>query len=143
MIYFFDTSALAKRYLREPEMTVVEECVRGAESVFVSALAEVELFSAIERAKRESRIDSPSYRKISPFLEKDLYQAPFIILDISSEVRGLAKRLVRQRKLRTLDSIQLATALILQKRLGEDIQLLCFDKNLIEAARLEGMATAL
>lgn len=139
MIYFFDTSAIAKRYLREPEMRAVEKCLQEAQSVFVSALSEVELVSAIERSKRESRIDSPTYRRITPLLEKDLAHAPFIILDISSDVRQLAKRLVRQRKLKTLDSLQLATALTLEKRLGETISFVCFDHALADAARLEGL----
>lgn len=139
VISFLDTSALAKRYLDESKAEFVHQVMQQSEILLISDLAEIEMSSVIERAKRESRINSPLYRDLSAKMEKDLSQEPFRAIAISKDLLSLAKRLLRQRRLRVADSIQLASAITAQKGFGIPIHFLSFDHALTDAAKLEGL----
>jgi predicted nucleic acid-binding protein len=139
MVIYCDTSALAKKYLEETGRQRVEELLKQTEYLITSALTKLELISLLERAKREGRLDSPSYRQTTTHVERDMTHGEISFLMIDEDVINLSKRLIRQRKLRVQDSIQLATALQASKGADDDYSFMSSDRVLLDAARLEGL----
>ena len=142
MAYFLDTSAVAKLYFDESNADLVRNLVGLEDVVFISALTNVEMTAAVEKSKRERRINSPLYRTISTQLEWDLLKAPFRAIAITVDQLAHAKQLVRRRQLRAPDAIQLASALETAKRVPGPHEFLSFDRALSDAARLEGLKCA-
>ena len=63
----------------------------------------------------------------------------FFVLELSRPVCEKAARLLIQYPLRALDSIHLASALLLSERVRENPLFACFDQRLNQAARAEGL----
>lgn len=61
MRLFFDSSALAKRYVEEAGSPRIGELLAGAGHLGVSILALPEVVSALCRRRRESRLDRAHY----------------------------------------------------------------------------------
>lgn len=139
MISYCDTSALAKYYQEEPGSARMKNLMAQSEKIVTSALTELELTSFVERSKRERRIDSPTYRTIYGAIEKDIRSGVIGLVEIESAILKNAKQVLRQRRLKVQDSIQLATALAVHKRSGGAVDFICSDHALLEAARLEGL----
>lgn len=140
MIFYGDTSALAKRYLDETGSDIVGDYLDEAELRYTSALTQLELVATIESAKRIRRINSPNYRMISAKLETDIHQGLLTLMDVSPGILKRAIPLIRIRCLRAPDAIQLATALELGKQINGDLHFLCADHALLDAARSEGLS---
>ncbi len=139
MVIYCDTSALAKKYLEEIGRQRVDVLLKQTEYLLTSVLTKLELVSMLERAKREGCLDSPSYRQASVHVERDMTHGEISFLMIDEDTINLSKRLIRQRKLRVQDSIQLATALQASRSTGEDYCFMSSDHALLDAARLEGL----
>lgn len=137
MICYFDTSALVKRYVREAGSEKIEEFIAQAEYLETSALTELELTHFFERAKRERRLDSPIYRKVFGYFERDIRGGVISLVNMDKESWKNAKRLIQQRRLRVADSIQLATAIAANERFRGEIHFVCADEALLQAAKLE------
>ncbi len=136
MRVYFDSSALIKRSVQEPESDAVEAAFDryvAADAVIISSsLAWVE----VSRALR-TRLDSGSYGEdeIHDAVEGALAGVAERL--ITGEVIGLARR-VAPPLLRTLDAIHLATAIML------DVDVVVvYDDRLIDACRSNGLATAM
>ncbi len=139
MIHYIDTSALVKKYSLEPHSEEVQAAVEAASILVTSALTELEMISWIERAKRCGAVNSPVYRSLAAALERDIRKSEVNLIAISEPILIEAKRIIKQRRLRTPDAIQLATALQAKAKYQSPFRFLCFDMNLNEAARLEGL----
>jgi len=99
----------------------------------ISALTTVEMISLLTRRAREG--------SLSPSVQATL-QSTFL-LHIEKEylpVLTLAQTLIPRHFLRTLDAIQLASALDAVKTLGEKPVFVCSDNHLLTAAAAEGFA---
>ena len=139
--YYFDTSALAKRYLVEigsgwiksffiPTLTQV---------IIVSELTPIEMFSLLARRQREGYIspqDAAAFR--ADFLIH--FEKQYLVVNVESSILLQARSLVTQYKLRTLDAIQLASAVHATNILGEPLTFLSGDIDLLNAASGEGFA---
>ncbi|MBI5298749.1 MAG: type II toxin-antitoxin system VapC family toxin [Deltaproteobacteria bacterium] len=139
MIAYIDTSALAKSYLEEVGSRHLDSLLIEIEHLETSVFTELELIASIERAKATRRIDSPAYRNITHRMEQDIQNGKISLTQVETIIWKTAKRLIKQRRLRFGDAIQLACALDARKRLGDSMQFLCADRSLLEAARLEGL----
>lgn len=139
MIAYIDSSALAKRYISEIGSERVRSLFEEADYMESSALTELELTALFERAKKERFLDSPTYRKVTHYFQGDIQNGTLSLVHPSQETWRKAKRLIQQRRLRVLDSIQLATAIDSNKRLRGDVCFICSDLKLLEAVRLEGL----
>ncbi|HVA63799.1 MAG TPA: type II toxin-antitoxin system VapC family toxin [Terriglobales bacterium] len=136
---FFDTSALVKRYVPEPESAVVAmqfEHGRGA----VSRLAEVEVVSAICRRFREGDLDENQRDRLFETLDQDLEVTR--VIEVLPGVVARARELLGRHTLRASDAIQLASALNLQRELNSPVRFVCFDQRLAAAAAREGLIVA-
>lgn len=137
--YFVDTSALAKRYVAETGSTWVRSWIHpdAGHRVFISAIASVEVMSALMRREREGTLSREDRQK----LENDfLYhvETEYLLIDPDKNVLNKARYLLKH-ALRTLDAIQLASAL--ETSLLFDIHpiFVSADTRLLNAAAAEGL----
>ncbi len=139
MIYYIDTSALAKKYVLEPGSEGLLQFLLEANYLLTSFLSELETLATLERAKKMHRLDSPALRQTIKFFEKEIDSGEIVLIPFDAAIHKIAKRLVRQRHLRAPDAIQLATALSLGPLFKERSIFLGADQLLLDAARLEGL----
>lgn len=139
MIGYIDSSALVKRYVGEPGSEHVEGLFHEVITMMTSAITELELVSFAERARRESKMNSPEYRRVIAAFERDFQEGAISLLAIDQNVLRNASRLIRQRRLRVQDAIQLASALSSHQSIGGEMAFICADRHLLQAARLEGL----
>ena len=138
MTCFFDTSALAKRYTGEPEGRLVARLLDHHE-VALSRLSEVEVTSALARLEREGAIKR---REMEATIHIMLSEFAFWrVVDIDPEVTALAREVAGRHPLRANEAIQLATALLIERRFGKRLDgFVVFDRRLATAARGEDLA---
>lgn len=138
MTYFFDTSALAKRYTGEPEGRLVARLL-DEHDIALSRLSEVEVVSALARLEREGVIERAAMEAILRTMLAELTW--WHVVEVESEVTALARALLVRHPLRASDAIQLATALLVERRIGVRLDgFVAFDRRLASAARGEGFA---
>ena len=140
---FADSSAIAKRYLTmELGSGWIKGLTRRATGnlIIISELGIVELFSVLARRQREkSLILKDSQRIGRTFLVHVRNEYAVVALDTKS--LNQARRLLSQYKLRTLDSIQLASAIRARIVFNVPIMFISSDNDLLLAASSEGFNT--
>ena len=137
-VYFFDTSALAKRYLPEAGSARVREIVTSGEEVYVVRLTAVEMISAAERRVRKGELSRPAadlFHEIFAEHWEDEYLPFPITPGLTEEAVGF----VRAHGLRAYDAVQLAGAVRL-RGFTDDAVFVCADAALLAAAAAEGLA---
>jgi predicted nucleic acid-binding protein len=119
MKIFLDTSSLFKLYHKESGtqelMNFFKENI--IEGIFLAELTEIEFSSVIWKKCRKNEIDEKVALTLLEAFEMD--STKFNIVSESSEIRKLAKEMIRKYwkiGLRTLDSIQLASVLIIRDK---------------------------
>jgi predicted nucleic acid-binding protein len=141
-LYYLETSALVKLYVREPGS---ERLLRLAARVTnhrfaVLALSRVEMHSAIRRREREGDIDAAIADRLLSQFEQHL-ESRFIKQVLNDQLIDLATSLVRQNALRAFDAVQLAGCLMLKENSASDEpSFVCSDQRLLQAAEMEGLA---
>ena len=129
MRYFFDTSALVKRYIQESGSILIDRTFDEANEILVSAVTRIETISAFRRLMGEKNISEADYKKVKSELDKDFED--FTILPVSQKTLNKAYQIVDTEDLRTLDAIQLATVILASKNID---QLVVADQRLLSAA---------
>lgn len=109
MRIFLDTSALAKRYILENGSDEVGSLCERADEVILSSLCLPETISAFNRLLCEKKITTKIYKKLKKGLILDMDEATVVDMDYS--VLKTATTCLEKVALRTLDAIQLASAL--------------------------------
>ena len=140
MIYFLDTSALAKRYLTEKGSLRVRRLLEAKADVFYQTfLTPVELASALYRRLRERDITLEELAVMLRAYVTHSHQ-DYLLVPYSDSLMERAAMLLAHHALRALDAVQLASALDLRDRLPANELPLAFlssDERLVEAARQE------
>ncbi len=130
---YFDTSALAKRYVREPGTeTVLKKCSEATEIV-ISVICVPELVSALNRLRRENSITAEQYSSLKKDAIADFRQAIFV--EISPMVLQEAIFCLESAPLRAMDAIHIATA----RRTGCD-SFVSADRRQCDAASQLGLS---
>jgi len=144
--FYFDSSALVKRYAKEIGAELVENlCQKEYVAIFISDIALAEIGAAFARKLREGEIAENEYTvMLGDFKDDYLYE--YFKVPISFEVLNLAVSLARKRALRGYDAVQLACAVKIKEVVTTEeheakITFIVADKALEEAARAEGFAT--
>src|SRR5262245_15451405 len=143
---FLDTSALAKYYHSEVGSDQVEQLWNDPHrNLYISRLSVLEMVSVFASKVRASAISSDDFDALRRRLAADLTKTKRLTgTRILVAHYQRAERLLRdhgtRRRLRTLDSIQLAVALDLQEKKAID-RFVSADKDLLEAAAVEGLDT--
>jgi predicted nucleic acid-binding protein len=140
MILYLDTSALVKRYFREPHSDLIVQKWQSATQIVTSSVAYAETMASIYRKKRESGLSDALIGEVVGFFHSD-WQS-FIRVEVSDELNKYIDPLVKKYILRGFDAIHLASAMTIYEKLADDLVFACFDRKLLYAARSEGMQTA-
>jgi hypothetical protein len=109
MRVYFDSSALAKRYVHEVGSADVLHWCEEASVLALSVIAVPELISAFNRLLREGRIDVQQYRDVKTDLLADIEDA--LVCDTAPEVVGHAIRALESHPLRGVDALHIGAAL--------------------------------
>ena len=133
--YFFDTSALVKRYLSETGSGWVNQIISQPERrIHISRLTETEVSAALTR-----RLNSTDASIVLSNFDQDLVSS-CITVTITDAIIDDAILLARSQRLRGCDSLQLATALEIAKD-DPSLIFVCADNDLLLAAAAEGLMT--
>lgn len=108
MITFFDSSALAKRYVAETGTDVVLRLIDDAELVLASRLTWLEVTAAVSRAARDGVITKAD--EIVKALDED-FAVLININEVTPTVVSEARTFALRHVLRAGDALQLATAM--------------------------------
>jgi len=136
MIAYFDSSALVKLFLAEPDGPVALEIWNEADHVTTSAVSYVEVRAALARAARENphRLSSTGYEDAKGVFE-ELWSQIFPIA-VSTDLVGDAGNVAEEYELRAYDALQFATALSVD---DERLLFATADHDLERAARTAGV----
>jgi predicted nucleic acid-binding protein len=106
---FFDSSALAKRYIEEPASDKVEQICSQATTLGVSSICLPEIISALCRLRWRSTITEGQYETAKQALLKDLEEA--LICNITPSVIRQSIHILETNRVRTLDALHIGCAL--------------------------------
>lgn len=106
---FFDSSALAKRYIQERGSEKVASLLAEASEVGISIIVPPEIVSALNRLRRQGAISAADYALAKSGLFEDVED--MTVCNISVPVAEKAIALLEEHPLRTLDALHLACAL--------------------------------
>ncbi len=142
MNYFFDSSALAKLFHPEPGSDkVIQIYSEHRNRAFTSRLAVVELTSVAGVKVRTGTINKEKAATFLADVAESADSQRFIIQRILDEDYRQAQTLLthyaQQHSLRTLDSLQLASAIRLRARTNIDY-FVTSDRTLAKVAKMEG-----
>jgi uncharacterized protein len=140
-LYFLDTSALVKLYVREEGTEAMLELARpqSGNEFGLLTLAAVEVRSAVRRRERMGDIDDGTASEILMLFESHL-ENRFIRQPLTEAVIEHGSKLVDRYFLRAYDAIQLSACLALASSRGE-CTFACSDQSLLKAAQAEGLST--
>ena len=107
--FFFDSSALVKRYLSEQGSAWVQGVVNpvAGNEVFVVRITHVEVASALARRRKNGLIDSATADAILARVALD-FLGGLAVIEVTQPLIGDAVRLVALHDLRAYDGIQLS-----------------------------------
>ena len=142
MLYFFDSSALSKRFHFEPGSPLVNQIFTSSGNyIFTSRLAVVELTSvaAIRVRTGTMTVDQADayLRTVADGIGSRRFVSQRLLDGDLARAKELLMRHARENRLRTLDALHLATAIRRRASSGVD----CFvtaDRTLATVAALEG-----
>ena len=137
--YFLDSSAIGKLYHVEVGTPVVQALLTQADStLYISRLAVVEVPSAFAGKVRRGQLTVADIDLLRARFRGDLRRRILRTVAMTAGHFRDAERLINAR-LRTLDAVQLAVAIDLQKR-GLVENFVCADKVLCHVAESVGFA---
>lgn len=109
MRILFDTSALIKRYLPEAGRAAMLEWFARAQPVVAAPHCRLELYSALDRVRRETRASDTAYRQTCEEVERNF--ASFDIVPWTTVLERAAVRALEASPLRAGDALHLAAGI--------------------------------
>ena len=109
MKILFDTSALLKRYLPEGGREAVLALVSSATQAVAAPHCKVELYSALNRVRRETQASETSYRDTCAEVERNF--SDMEVLPLSASVERNALRALEASAMRGMDALHVGAAL--------------------------------
>jgi hypothetical protein len=144
--YFFDSSALAKRYLSESGTTWVRGLLNSAagNTIWVAEITQVEVAAALAaRHRAPGGITRPERDRAVRLLRRHAL-LEYRLVAITPAILNQALDLTQRHRLRGYDAVQLATALAANVALLAaglpGLTFVAADGDLLAAARAEGLA---
>lgn len=136
MVIFFDTSALIKRYIDERGTEAVNRLFRQAGDIAISVVTKAEIVSALNFKRRLMLLSDRDYNGIMTEFERNC--TDFVIQAIDAAVEAKIRLCAERYAHKTLDNIQLASALVLKPAYFATA-----DKKLARLAKLEKLRVKL
>lgn len=143
MIWYCDSSALVKRYVRETGSQWLREQVSQSK-LLTSSLAVAEIPAALARRKRDGTISAFEFHRSRTHLTRHLQAGQYVLLPAALDVIEQAALLTYRLPLTGYDAVHLATALSYLQAAGAEASQFCFltaDDQLLNAAQSEGLRT--
>lgn len=143
-VFYFDSSALVKRHVKEAGSGWVRALTRvqSGHTLYIARVTAVEITSAITRRQRAGHLSSAQAGAMIGHFRRHLTQR-YSILELTPALADEAIRLVRIHGLRAYDAVQLAAALQVDRfyRAGSlgPVTLVSADQRLNDAATAEGL----
>jgi uncharacterized protein len=143
-IYFYDTSALLKRYVIENGTSLVQGLLDPAAGnrTVIAPITPIELVSALQHQARQNSISKDALNTNLELVKRHV-RRNYVIVPFSDDTVSLATELLGRYVLRTLDAIQLGSALIVNQHLVarqiKPLIFVCADHRLISAASEAGL----
>jgi predicted nucleic acid-binding protein len=142
-VYYFDSSAIVKRYVDEAGSDSVEALLADPSNVIcASRLTEVEVASAITRRGYGARLSEAAISSNLRVFRMDFAER-YWALDVTRELMDQAVSLAREHRLRGYDAMHLATARDLLRQGAaqhlDRLSLVSADAALNAAAEAEGI----
>ncbi len=143
---FLDASVFVKFYFPEAGSEEIIRLIDGGEEVWLSELTGIEIAAALAKKVREQDLKQEHFPDLLGKISHDLATGRFGIVTIDDEVKGMAKNLLStwalQHPLRTLDALQLASALKMRSQKPElEWEFYVSDRTLAAAAEGHGLVT--
>jgi predicted nucleic acid-binding protein len=144
--YFFDSSALLKRYVTEQGTAWILTLTarRARNTIFIAQITPVEVISGIERQHRMGQLLAADAQSVRRLLDRHVSR-DYRIVALTDEIVTRAKDLISVHPLRAYDAVQLASALESNARLlaagSPPLTFVSADTRLLTAAVAEGLAT--
>jgi uncharacterized protein len=138
--YFFDSSALLKRYVTEIGSGWVRSTIslRSGNTIFVAQITSAELVSALMRRRREGTIPSRTARASRLLIDRHI-RREYQMVRLSDRILFRAEDLLEAYPLRAADALQLASAVELSSRIS--LVFVSADIRLTSTATIEGLQT--
>jgi len=139
--FFVDTSALAKRYVREVGTAWVRSWIvpSAGNVIVISDLTTVEMIALLARQVRDGKLSVANETILSSVFLVHV-EKRYISVQLDAAVLAPARTMARKHALRTLDAIQLSCALRAVALLNEPMTFISGDNKLLAAASAEGFA---
>ncbi len=110
MKILFDTSALLKRYLPEKGRESLLQLVAKARPAVAAAHCKTELYSALNRVRRETGGSDAAYRETCREVERNFSE--IMVVPLSQQVERSAIQAVERAPLRVMDALHVAAAVV-------------------------------
>ncbi len=141
-IWFADTSALIKRYVREPGSDWLRHEI-GRNEVVIAQITPIELSAALGRRFQQGIISRFAFYQARRMFLLHLNAGKYSLFNLNQRIINESMRLTFHRGLRAYDALQLATALVARETFRQrDLVFLTADVALEAVARTESFVTA-
>ena len=115
MRVFVDTSSLFKKYLDEPGSDLFDKVLAKATEIAVSPVTWIEIHAAIERCVRNRLLPGGQAEQLRTEVKRDFAYFSRILWNENLEEKAI--EFVHKHVLKTLDSVQLASAVLSESEL--------------------------
>jgi predicted nucleic acid-binding protein len=142
--YYFDSSALIKRYITEAGSARVRMIADpGAGNlILIAQITPVELYSALARRMRDKTISTHTARGGRLLIERHV-RREYTVVWISDAIVQRAGDLLYAYPLRAYDAVQLASAIEANTHLAAadlpPLTFVCADRRLLDVADMQGL----
>jgi uncharacterized protein len=145
-VYYFDTSALVKRYRAEKGTAIIDEILGDPllqDRFFTSFLTILEVTSSITRLVRAAQLTEKISIEIFSRFRQDIHDY-VRILPLDNDIAGQAVSVVERFGLRSADAIHMATAIYLFATFPiQERVMVSSDQELLQAAKTSNNMIAL
>ncbi len=133
---YFDTSTLVKRYVTERGSAEAQRLLRRYKFLS-SSIAPVELLSALTRRYGQRQLSEQDYTAILSRIKQD--RAFWELVQVNPAVLARAEEMVLNVKVRALDALHLASAVIFQNSTGRSLPFITSDEQQFDTAQKCGL----
>jgi predicted nucleic acid-binding protein len=133
---YVDTSTLVKRYVRE-DGSVRARALLKRLRVLSSVLLPIETLAALRRRRSTGDLSERDFTGILADVQRDRQR--WELVELTQQVLVRAEDLLHAESLRTLDALHIASALELERALGEKLPFLTSDVRQRTAAQRAGL----
>lgn len=137
MILYLDTSSLVKLYVEETDSGKIRNISQKASVISTSKIAYAEARAAFARKQKENGFSPRTLRTIVEDFNRD-WESYFVI-EITDGLIRSAGDIAEKYLLRGFDSIHLASAVNLRRKIGTEIYFSSNDTRLNKSAAEEGL----